>query len=113
MIKSVEMGMDRQESVFRDEIQDKIYTIRGVQVMLDSDLAQLYGFELKRLNEQVKRNNKRFPDSFCFQLTAMELKILKSQFATSSWGGRRTMPYVFTEQGVSMLNVLLLNIKKR
>jgi hypothetical protein len=120
MIKSVEMGVDRQESVFRDEIQDKIYTIRGVQVMLDSDLAQLYGVELKRLNEQVKRNNKRFPDSFCFQLTGMEFKklksqfvmsrenkILKSQIATSSWGGRRTMPYAFTEQGVAMLSAVL------
>jgi hypothetical protein len=114
-----------QELTFVEIIQDRIFTIRGVQVMLDSNLAQLYGVELKRLNEQVKRNIERFPDSFCFQLTDMEINnlksqfvtsreinILKSQFATSSWGGRRTMKYVFTKQRISMLNVLLLNKKK-
>ncbi len=63
--------------------------------MLDSDLAEIYGVETKRLNEQVRRNIGRFPDDFMFQLTAEEYSNLKSQIATASWGGRRTMPYVF------------------
>lgn len=103
-------------------IQDKIYTIRGVQVMLDEDLAFLYGAEIKRLNEQVKRNIERFPEKFMFQLTEQELENLRSQFATSSLdsslrskfttlekqhGGRRYLPFVFTEQGVSMLSAVL------
>lgn len=75
--------------------------------MLDSDLADLYGVPTKRLNEQVKRNIRRFPDDFMFQLTAEEFDVLKSQIATSSWGGRRTPPYAFTEQGVSMLSAVL------
>ena len=103
-------------------IQHKIFTMRGKQVMLDSDLAEMYGVELKRLNEQVKRNIERFPESFRFQLTKNEeeaLKVrttplerydtnLRSQIATSSeHGGRRHLPYVFTEQGVSMLSAVL------
>jgi hypothetical protein len=102
-----------------DDIQSRIYTIRGTQVMLDTDLAELYGVEVKRLNEQVKRNIERFPQRFSFQLTAEENNMvssrivtlenenhlrfpigtskngqnLKSQFATSSWGGRRKVPY--------------------
>ncbi len=75
--------------------------------MLDSDLSQLYAVETKRLNEQIKRNLKRFPDDFMFQLTVEEWMNLKSQFATSSWGGRRKLPYVFTEQGVAMLSSVL------
>ncbi|RLL50702.1 ORF6N domain-containing protein [Mariprofundus sp. EBB-1] len=91
-----------------NELQSKIFTIRGLQVMMDSDLAELYGVENKRLNEQVKRNIERFPEQFRFQLTQEELENLKSQFATSSaHGGRRTLPYVFTEQGVSMLSAVL------
>ena len=90
-------------------IQSLIYEIRGHKVMLDSDLAELYGVEAKRLNERVKRNIKRFPIDFMFQLTEGECKILRSQFATSKQGhgGRRYAPYVFTEQGVSMLSTVL------
>ena len=72
--------------------------------MLDRDLAELYGVETKRLNEQVKRNIERFPEDFMFQLTPNEFDNLKSQFATSSWGGVRKLPYAFTEQGVAMLS---------
>lgn len=91
------------------EIEKKIYTIRGVQVMLDSDLADLYQVETRRLNEQVKRNIKRFPQEFMFRLTQNECDILMSQNATSSstHGGRRKAPFVFTEQGVSMLSTVL------
>ena len=88
-------------------IERKIYIIRGQKVMIDSDLAELYGVETRRLNEQVKRNIKRFPDDFMFQLTEIEFENLKSQFATSSWGGRRKLPYVFTEHGVLMLSSVL------
>ena len=75
--------------------------------MLDSDLAEIYGVSKKRLNEQVKRNPGRFPVDFMFQLTEEEWENLKSHYATSSWGGRRTLPNVFTEQGVSMLSSVL------
>jgi len=94
--------------IVSNDIQENIFTIRGLQVMLDRDLAELYGVENKRLNEQVKRNIERFPEQFRFQLTQEELENLKSQIATSSiHGGRRTLPYVFTEQGVSMLSAVL------
>ena len=75
--------------------------------MLDSDLAKLYGVSTRRLNEQVKRNKKRFPRDFMFRLSKSELQNLMSQFATSSWGGVRKMPYVFSEQGVAMLSSVL------
>lgn len=88
-------------------VEQRIYTVRNVQVMLDSDLAEIYSVETKRLNEQVRRNIGRFPEDFMFQLTAAEFSILKSQIATSSWGGRRTMPYAFTELGVAMLSSVL------
>lgn len=103
-------------------IQDKIYTIRGVQVMLDEDLAVLYGVETKNLNKAVNRNMDRFPEKFRFQLTQEEYDNLKFQIGTSSLnaslrsqfvtlekqhGGRRYLPYVFTEQGVSMLSAVL------
>jgi hypothetical protein len=88
-------------------IINKIYLIRGHKVMLDSDLAELYGTETKRLNEQVNRNAERFPKDFMFRLTKEELENLKSQFATSSWGGRRVLPNVFTEHGVLMLSSVL------
>lgn len=91
-------------------LKDKIYKIRNKQVMLDRDLAELYGVETRRLNEQVKRNKDRFPKDFCFQLNKAEyLEILKSQIAISSldWGGVRKLPYAFTEQGVSMLSAVL------
>lgn len=89
------------------DIQPMIRVIRGQQVMLDNDLATLYGVETRRLNEQVKRNIERFPDDFMFQLTKEELDNLMSQNATSSWGGTRKLPYAFTEQGIAMLSSVL------
>src|SRR5664279_3439881 len=89
-------------SLITDElVMGKIYLIRNQKVMIDSDLSILYQVETKRLNEQVSRNKERFPEDFMFQLTSNEFENLKSQFATSSWGGRRKLPYVFTEQGVA------------
>jgi hypothetical protein len=89
-------------------IERSIRIIRDDKVILDEDLAEMYGVEVKRLNEQVRRNINRFPADFMFQLTNQELKDLKSQFATSSqWGGRRTPPYAFSEQGVAMLSSVL------
>ena len=88
-------------------IQNLIYEIRGQKVMLDSDLAKLYQVETKVLNQAVKRNLKRFPSDFMFQLDSKEFTNLKSQFVTSSWGGTRKLPYAFTEQGVAMLSGLL------
>ena len=84
-----------------------IYEVRGYQVMLDADLAEIYQVETKRLNEAVKRNKDRFPPEFMFQLTQTEYDNLKSQFATSSWGGRRKLPFAFTEHGVIMLSSVL------
>lgn len=90
-------------------VANKIYEIRGQKVMLDSDLAELYNSETKRLNEQVGRNRDRFPPDFMFQLTEEEWESLRSQFATSKIGkgGRRYMPFVFTEHGVLMLSSVL------
>ena len=88
-------------------IQNRIYLIRGRKVMFDKDLSELYGVQTFRLNEQVKRNIKRFPDDFMFQLTKEEFNNLMSQIAISSWGGTRKLPYVFTEQGVAMLSSVL------
>lgn len=90
-----------------DNICNRVYIIRGQQVMLDYDLAEIYGYEVKRLNEQVKRNITRFLEDFMFQLTTEEDGILKSQIATSSWGGKRKLPYAFTEQGIYMLATVL------
>jgi len=91
-----------------ERIEQAILLIRGQKVMLDSDLAALYGVETRRLVEAVKRNVERFPDDFMFQLAKEESDILRSQFATSSsWGGRRYAPYAFTEQGVAMLSSVL------
>lgn len=93
-------------------IENKIYFIRGQNVMLDSDLADLYEIPTKRLNEQVKRNMERFPSDFIFKLTQEEDEILRSQIATSSsYGGRRYIPYVFTENGVAMLSSVLKSSK--
>lgn len=89
-------------------IQQKIYIIRGEQVMLDHDLAELYGMETKRLKEAVKRNINRFPADFMFQLTKEEFESLRSQIATSNKrGGTRYLPFAFTEQGVAMLSSIL------
>jgi len=95
--------------VVQGEISSKILTLRGQQVMIDSDLAELYQVTLKRLNEQVKRNDDRFPHDFMFQLRKEEYENLRSQFATSNKGrgGRRYMPYAFTEEGIYMLATVL------
>lgn len=97
-----------------DNIKSLIYTIRGKQVMLDSDVSMLYHYETKKINQTVKRNIERFPEKFCFQLTEDEMKNLRSQIVTSSlkkenYGGRRYLPYAFTEQGIAMLSGLLKN----
>ena len=106
--------MEELELATIEEIQGMIYTIRGKQVMLDSDVANLYHYETKKINQAVKRNIERFPEGFCFQLTESELENLRSQIVTSSlgtgnYGGRRYLPYVFTEQGIAMLAPLLKN----
>jgi len=88
-------------------VATKILVVRGKKVMLDKDLALLYGVSTMRLNEQVKRNRERFPEDFMFQLTKGEASNLISHFAISSWGGSRKLPHVFTEQGVAMLSSVL------
>lgn len=112
--KKIEVFMTEDKNlviVDNREIQNMIYTIRGKQVIVDSDLATLYQVTTKRLNEQVRRNKNRFPSEFKFRLTAEEYEYLRSHFATSSednaHGGRRYMPYVFTEQGIAMLSAVL------
>jgi len=100
--------MNQFNTIIPDEVvMSKIYQIRNQKVMLDEDLAELYGVETKRLNEQVKRNIDRFPEDFMFSLNEEEFTNLKSQNATSSWGGRRKLPNVFTEHGVLMLSSVL------
>jgi phage regulator Rha-like protein len=112
-----------------ENIAQKIYLIRGQKVMLDTDLAVFYGVEVKRLNEQIKRNMERFPENFCFQLNEQENESLRrqigtsnlksqnvtsrlrSQIATSKRGGRRYLPYAFTEHGVVMLSSVLRSRK--
>jgi hypothetical protein len=94
MTKEVGLTTDKRRKkggglVAAERIEAKILLIRGHRVILDSILAELYGVATKRLNEQVRRNSERFPEDFCFQLSAEEMEILRSQFATSSWGGRR------------------------
>ena len=88
-------------------IRDKIYIIRNVQVMLDFELAEIYGYSTKRFNEQVKNNIEKFDDDFRFQLTKEEFDILRSKKSTSSWGGTRYLPWVFTETGLYMLMTVL------
>ena len=91
-----------------ERVADRILPIRGHRVLLDADLAELYGVSTKRLNEAVRRNAARFPEDFMFQLTAEEAETLRSQFATSKGrGGRRHIPYAFTELGVAMLSSVL------
>jgi hypothetical protein len=99
--------MSKSLSIPDEVVISKIYLIRDKKVMLDDDLAELYQVETRRLNEQVKRNIDRFPEDFMFQLTAVEWENLKSQNATSSWGGRRKIPFAFTEHGVLMLSSVL------
>ena len=95
--------------ITQKEIETSIYTVRGQQVMLDSDLAKIYQVETKAFNQAVKRNKDRFPEPFCFELTAQEWEFLRSQIVTSSsnHGGRRYLPLVFTEQGIAMLSTVL------
>ena len=108
----------REETGFVEDkkvdIKQMIYTIRGKQVMLDGDVANLYNYTTKNINKAVKRNIERFPEEFCFQLTEDEITNLRFQNGTSSlekenYGGRRYLPYVFTEQGIAMLSGLLKN----
>ena len=91
----------------QEVIERKILMIRGQKVILDSELAKLYGVTTFNLNKAVKRNLDRFPEDFMFQLTNKEFKNLIFQFGISSWGGARKMPYAFTEQGVAMLSSVL------
>ena len=99
----------RLANIKLDDIQNRIFTIRGLQVMIDRDLAELYQVETRRLNEQVRRNIRRFPDEFMFQLSKEEMEYWKSQIATSNKEkmGLRKPPLAFTEQGVSMLSAVL------
>jgi hypothetical protein len=93
--------------VSADLVASRIYEIRGKRVMLDKDLAMLYKVRTKNLNKAVKRNIERFPEDFMFQLTKEEVANLRFQFGTSSWGGRRYLPVVFTQEGVAMLSSVL------
>ena len=103
------MNLQKQTVVIRDEgnIQALIKTIRGVQVILDRDIAKLYGVETGALNRQVKRNEERFPEDFMFRLSSEEWENLKCQIGISSWGGDRQLPYAFTENGIAMLSSVL------
>lgn len=90
-----------------ERIKQSIHEIRGQKVILDFELAKMYQVETKRLKESVRRNIRRFPEDFMFELSTEEWVILRTQFATSSWGGQRYNPYAFTEQGVAMLSSVL------
>ena len=92
-------------------IRSKIYEVRGLRVMLDYDLAEFYEVATKTLNQAVKRNEKRFPPDFMFQVTNKEVEHLRSQIVTSSWGGTRYMSYAFTQEGVAMLSGILRSEK--
>ena len=104
-----------QNEISNEEIKYLIYTLRGKQVMLDSDVAMLYHYETKKINQAVKRNIERFPERFCFQLTEEELEIMWSQIVTTSklednkYRSKKYLPYVFTEQGIAMLSGILKN----
>jgi hypothetical protein len=100
--------MTSHDSLIPDKrIERSILLIRGLKVMLDRDLAELYGVQTRDLNKAVRRNSDRFPSDFMFQLTLEEYKILMFQFGTSRWGGTRKLPYAFTELGVAMLSSVL------
>jgi hypothetical protein len=104
-------GKKMSELVPIENITGLIYLIRGKKVMLDRDLASLYGVETKRLKERVKRNIERFPEDFMFELSKMEYENLRSQNAASSWGGTRYAPMVFTKHGVLMISSVLKSDK--
>ena len=113
----VSTGAGKPEFSLIDEnlLKSRIYTIRGVKVMLDADLAEIYGYSTKDFNRQVKNNIERFPEEFRFQLSRKELENLRCKIFTSSssetektnWGGKRYLPYAFTEQGIYMLMTVL------
>ena len=99
---------DKDKNIITEEInaeylKEFIHSIRGVRVMLDADLAKIYGYSTKDFNRQVKNNIEKFEQDFMFQLTDEECEILRCKNSTSSWGGRRYNPYAFTEQGIYML----------
>jgi hypothetical protein len=96
--------MSGSEIVSLQDIESKIYTVRGMQVMIDEDLALLYGVETKRINEQVKRNIERFPDNFCFRLSSEDISILKSQNATSNSGYN----YMVSQNAIPLTNSVCL-----
>ena len=96
-------------SIENKNIEECIYNIRGQQVMLDSDVAYFFGVETKNLNKQMKRNANRFPEDFCFQINSLEFKNLRFQNVTSNYGGRRYLPYVYTEEGIITLAGIIKN----
>jgi len=104
-LRAIESHMTTPREI--ETVENTIHLVRGHRVMLDSDLAAIYGVTTKRLNEQVRRNSYRFPQDFAFQLTAEEFTNLRSQFATSKKGGRRYLPWAFTEHGAIMLASVL------
>ncbi|KQO34160.1 DNA-binding protein [Flavobacterium sp. Leaf82] len=103
--------MDDQSLLSEETISNKIYFIRGQKIMLDRDLALLYGIETKVLKQSVKRNISRFPEDFMFELSQTEFNNLRSQIVTSSWGGTRISPFAFTEHGILMLSSILKSDK--
>ena len=107
-----EKGAEIKKEITNEDIRNLIYTIRGKQVMIDSDVAMLYNYETKNINKAMKRNIERFPEDFCFQLTKEELDKMRFQFGTTSeikYRSEKYLPYVYTEQGVSMLAGILKN----
>ncbi|MDD2345628.1 MAG: ORF6N domain-containing protein [Bacteroidales bacterium] len=106
-------GLKNKSLVPEEVIINKIYLIRNQKVMIDRDLAELYGVETKVLKQAVKRNIDIFPEHFMFELTEDEFRILRSQFVTSSWGGQRYLPYVFTEHGILQLANILRSKRAR
>lgn len=107
-LKTISMAKkELQALVAEQKILNKIYVIRGERIMLDRDLAEMYGVETKVFNQSIKRNKERFPKDFMFMLSEKEWSNLKSQIATPGWGGIRYRPNVFTEQGVAMLSSIL------
>lgn len=99
--------MKNENEIPEEIISSKIYWIRGQKIMLDRDLAELYGVETKQLKRQVRRNEERFPQDFMFEINSEELENLRCQFGASRWGGTRYAPMAFTEQGVAMLSSVL------
>jgi len=107
----LEEGFFMGELISQEVVVRKIFVIRGRKVMMDKDLAELYGVETKVLLQAVKRNRERFPSDFMYLLTKDEVAILRSQIVTSRWGGLRYLPYAFTEQGIAMLSSVLRSKK--